>query len=189
MARLALRDSQHTEPSESFLSARPITQQAAKPAQSDSREAERSYTVSCYLTPPLSSDRIAQQTVPFAAQLEELQADGEGRTLPAPPSHRHHTSPPLRAQPPRTTMPTPQKKILFCLAGVLSFVCALGTAAAIGTQLWVKGTILCKTGALLVNATGPELEKFIGEIQYGLFHGERVRQCGLGGRPFQFSCE
>ncbi|XP_040535440.1 clarin-1 isoform X1 [Gallus gallus] len=84
-------------------------------------------------------------------------------------------------------MPTPQKKILFCLAGVLSFVCALGTAAAIGTQLWVKGTILCKTGALLVNATGPELEKFIGEIQYGLFHGERVRQCGLGGRPFQFS--
>ncbi|POI24108.1 hypothetical protein CIB84_012144 [Bambusicola thoracicus] len=84
-------------------------------------------------------------------------------------------------------MPAPQKKILFCLAGAFSFVCALGTAAAIGTQLWVKGTILCKTGALLVNATGPELEKFIGEIQYGLFHGERVRQCGLGGRPFQFS--
>ncbi|XP_015727651.1 clarin-1 [Coturnix japonica] len=84
-------------------------------------------------------------------------------------------------------MPPPQKKILFCLAGVFSFVCALGTTAAIGTQLWVKGTILCKTGALLVNATGPELEKFIGEIQYGLFHGERVRQCGLGGRPFQFS--
>ncbi|XP_048810723.1 clarin-1 isoform X1 [Lagopus muta] len=84
-------------------------------------------------------------------------------------------------------MPAPQKKILFCLAGAFSFVCALGTAAAIGTQLWVKGTILCKTGALLVNATGPELEKFIGEIRYGLFHGERVRQCGLGGRPFQFS--
>ncbi|XP_021252430.1 clarin-1 isoform X2 [Numida meleagris] len=84
-------------------------------------------------------------------------------------------------------MPAPQKKILFCLAGVFSFVCALGTAAAIGTQLWVRGTILCKTGALLVNASGPELEKFIGEIQYGLFHGERVRQCGLGGRPFQFS--
>ncbi|XP_042737201.1 clarin-1 isoform X1 [Lagopus leucura] len=84
-------------------------------------------------------------------------------------------------------MPAPQKKILFCLAGAFSFVCALGTAAAIGTQLWVRGTILCKTGALLVNATGPELEKFIGEIRYGLFHGERVRQCGLGGRPFQFS--
>ncbi|XP_065603892.1 clarin-1 [Cyrtonyx montezumae] len=84
-------------------------------------------------------------------------------------------------------MPAPQKKILFCLAGAFSFACALGTAAAIGTQLWVKGTILCKTGALLVNASGPELDKFIGDIQYGLFHGERVRQCGLGGRPSQFS--
>ncbi|XP_040469209.1 clarin-1 [Falco naumanni] len=84
-------------------------------------------------------------------------------------------------------MPAQQKKIIFCIAGVLSFACALGTAAAIGTQLWVKGTILCKTGALLVNATGQELEKFIGKIQYGLFYGERVRQCGLGGRPFQFS--
>ncbi|KAF1399417.1 Clarin-1, partial [Spheniscus humboldti] len=86
-------------------------------------------------------------------------------------------------------MPAQQKKIIFCIAGVLSFACALGTAAAIGTQLWVKGTILCKTGALLVNATGQELEKFIGKIHYGLFHGERVRQCGLGGRPFQFSCD
>ncbi|XP_063195867.1 clarin-1 isoform X1 [Chroicocephalus ridibundus] len=84
-------------------------------------------------------------------------------------------------------MPAQQKKIIFCVAGVLSFACALGTAAAIGTQLWVKGTILCKTGALLVNATGQELEKFIGKIQYGLFYGERLRQCGLGGRPFQFS--
>ncbi|XP_009940713.2 clarin-1 [Opisthocomus hoazin] len=84
-------------------------------------------------------------------------------------------------------MPAQQKKIIFCTAGVLSFTCALGTAAAVGTQLWVKGMILCKTGALLVNATGQELQKFIGEIQYGLLHGERVRQCGLGGRPFQFS--
>ncbi|XP_050758794.1 clarin-1 isoform X1 [Gymnogyps californianus] len=84
-------------------------------------------------------------------------------------------------------MPAQQKKIIFCIAGVLSFACALGAAAAIGTQLWVKGTTLCKTGALLVNATGQELEKFIGEIQYGLFYGERVRQCGLGGRPVQFS--
>ncbi|XP_067394656.1 clarin-1 isoform X2 [Emydura macquarii macquarii] len=84
-------------------------------------------------------------------------------------------------------MPARQKKVIFCIAGVLSFACALGIAAAIGTQLWIKGTTLCKTGALLVNATGPELEKFIGEIQYGLFYGERVRQCGLGGRPFRFS--
>ncbi|XP_048363059.1 clarin-1 [Sphaerodactylus townsendi] len=84
-------------------------------------------------------------------------------------------------------MPAQQKKVVFCIAGVLSFACALSIAGAIGTQLWIKGRILCKTGALLVNATGPELEKFIGEIRYGLFYGERVRQCGLGGRPFQFS--
>ncbi|XP_044288948.1 clarin-1 [Varanus komodoensis] len=84
-------------------------------------------------------------------------------------------------------MPAQQKKVVFCIAGVFSFACALGIAAAIGTQLWIRGRILCKTGALLVNATGQELDKFIGEIQYGLFYGERVRQCGLGGRPFRFS--
>ncbi|XP_077204800.1 clarin-1 [Paroedura picta] len=84
-------------------------------------------------------------------------------------------------------MPAQQKKVVFCTAGVLSFACALSIAGAVGTQLWIKGRILCKTGALLVNATGQELEKFIGDIQYGLFHGERVRQCGLGGRPFRFS--
>ncbi|KFQ27485.1 Clarin-1 [Mesitornis unicolor] len=84
-------------------------------------------------------------------------------------------------------MPAPQKKIIFSIAGVLSLACALGTAAAVGTQRWVTGTMLCKTGALLVNASGPELEKFIGQIRYGLFHGERVRQCGLGGRASQFS--
>ncbi|XP_069474483.1 clarin-1 [Ambystoma mexicanum] len=84
-------------------------------------------------------------------------------------------------------MPNQQKKVLFCLAGVLSFACALGIAAAIGTQLWIRGTTLCKTGAHLVNATGEELQKFLGEIRYGLFHGQRERQCGLGTRPFQFS--
>ncbi|XP_050834020.1 clarin-1 isoform X1 [Serinus canaria] len=84
-------------------------------------------------------------------------------------------------------MPAQQKKLLFCTAGVLSLACALGTAAAVGSQLWVRGSILCSTGALLVNASGPELHKFIGDIQYGLFSGQRVRQCGLGGRPFQFS--
>uniref|UniRef100_A0A8C5MEX6 Clarin 1 n=1 Tax=Leptobrachium leishanense TaxID=445787 RepID=A0A8C5MEX6_9ANUR len=80
-----------------------------------------------------------------------------------------------------------QKKVIFCLAGTLSFACAIGIAGALGTQLWVKGTILCKTGALLVNATGEELKKFIGEIQYGLFYGQRNKQCGLGGRPATFS--
>ncbi|XP_075058068.1 clarin-1 [Mixophyes fleayi] len=80
-----------------------------------------------------------------------------------------------------------QKKVLFFVAGVLSFSCALAIAAALGIQLWLKGTVLCKTGALLVNATGDELQKFIGEIQYGLFYGERVKHCGLGGRPTTFS--
>ncbi|XP_008572397.1 PREDICTED: clarin-1 isoform X2 [Galeopterus variegatus] len=84
-------------------------------------------------------------------------------------------------------MPNQQKKIIFCTAGVLSFVCALGVVTALGTPLWIKATILCKTGALLVNASGQELDKFIGELQYGLFHGQGVRQCGLGARPFQFS--
>ncbi|KAM5293180.1 clarin-1 isoform 1-T1 [Ctenodactylus gundi] len=84
-------------------------------------------------------------------------------------------------------MPNQQKKIIFCVAGMLSFVCALGVVTALGTPLWVKATILCKTGALLVNASGQELDKFMGEMQYGLFHGEGVRQCGLGARPFRFS--
>ncbi|EPQ06033.1 Protein FAM188B2 [Myotis brandtii] len=84
-------------------------------------------------------------------------------------------------------MPNQQKKVIFCMAGVLSFVCALGVVTALGTPLWIKATFLCKTGALLVNASGQELDKFMGEMQYGLFHGEGVRQCGLGVRPFRFS--
>ncbi|XP_049641319.1 clarin-1 isoform X1 [Suncus etruscus] len=84
-------------------------------------------------------------------------------------------------------MPSQQKKVIFCTAGALSFVCALGVVAALGTPLWVKATFLCKTGALLVNASGQELDKFVGELQYGLFHGEGVRHCGLGARPFRFS--
>ncbi|XP_034853019.1 clarin-1 [Mirounga leonina] len=84
-------------------------------------------------------------------------------------------------------MPNQQKKVIFCMAGVLSFVCALGVVTALGTPLWIKATFLCKTGALLVNASGQELDKFMGEMQYGLFHGEGVRQCGLGARPFRFS--
>ncbi|KAM6969767.1 clarin-1 [Aplochiton taeniatus] len=84
-------------------------------------------------------------------------------------------------------MPTRQKKIIFSIAGVLSFACVLIIAAAMGTPFWLKGTVLCKTGAQLVNATGQELDKFLGEVNYGLFHGQRVKQCGLGGRPFTFS--
>ncbi|XP_004602986.2 clarin-1 isoform X1 [Sorex araneus] len=84
-------------------------------------------------------------------------------------------------------MPSQQKKAIFCTAGVLSFVSALGVVAALGTPLWVRATFLCQTAALLVNASGPELDKFVGELQYGLFHGAGVRQCGLGARPFRFS--
>ncbi|MBN3322061.1 CLRN1 protein, partial [Atractosteus spatula] len=84
-------------------------------------------------------------------------------------------------------MPSRQKKVIFFLAGLLSFAAVLMVASSVGTQFWIKGTILCKTGAQLVNATGPELEKFIGRINYGLFHGQRLKQCGLGGRPFRFS--
>ncbi|XP_043854445.1 clarin-1 isoform X1 [Dromiciops gliroides] len=84
-------------------------------------------------------------------------------------------------------MPSQQKKVIFCTAGILSFACSFGVITALGTQLWVKAKILCKTGALLVNASGQELEKFTGDLQYGLFHGEGVRQCGLGARPFRFS--
>ncbi|XP_016072183.1 PREDICTED: clarin-1 isoform X1 [Miniopterus natalensis] len=84
-------------------------------------------------------------------------------------------------------MPSQQKKVIFCMAGLLSFLCALGVVTALGTPLWIKATFLCKTGALLVNASGRELDKFMGEMRYGLFHGEGVRQCGLGARPFRFS--
>ncbi|KAF7700144.1 hypothetical protein HF521_003102 [Silurus meridionalis] len=84
-------------------------------------------------------------------------------------------------------MPSTQKKVLFSLAGTLSFACALIVAAAMGGRNWVKATVLCKTGAQLVNATGSELDKFIGQLNYGLFHGQRLKQCGLGGRPFSFS--
>ena len=86
-------------------------------------------------------------------------------------------------------MPNRQKKIIFGIAGVFSFASVLIVAAAMGTPFWVNGTVLCKTGAQLVNASGHELDKFIGRINYGLFHGQRVKQCGLGGRPFRFSCE
>lgn len=86
-------------------------------------------------------------------------------------------------------MPSRQKQIIFSVAGVLCFGCVLVVAAAMGTQFWVKATVLCKTGAQIVNATGPELKKFIGRANYGLFHGQGMKQCGLGDRPFYFSCE
>ncbi|XP_037534330.1 clarin-1 isoform X2 [Nematolebias whitei] len=84
-------------------------------------------------------------------------------------------------------MPNRQKQVLFSCAGLVGLSCALMAAVATGLPFWVRGSVLCRTGAELVNATGPELEKFVGELSFGLFHGQRVKQCGLGGRPARFS--
>ncbi|XP_006030016.1 clarin-2 [Alligator sinensis] len=84
-------------------------------------------------------------------------------------------------------MPGCFKKTLFALASAMSFVSFILIVVAMGTQKWITGKILCKTGADLVNATDPELVKFIGDIYYGLFRGGKVRQCGLGGRRSKFT--
>ncbi|XP_017552271.1 clarin-1 [Pygocentrus nattereri] len=84
-------------------------------------------------------------------------------------------------------MPSRQKKVVFSVGGVLSFTAVLLVAAAMGTRWWVNANVLCQTGAQLVNATGSELDKFMGTVSYGLFHGQRLKQCGLGGRPLSFS--
>ncbi|KAL6471279.1 hypothetical protein MHYP_G00199290 [Metynnis hypsauchen] len=84
-------------------------------------------------------------------------------------------------------MPSRQKKVVFSLGGVLSFAAVLLVASAMGTRWWVNASVLCQTGAQLVNATGSELDKFMGTVTYGLFHGQRLKQCGLGGRPRSFS--
>lgn len=86
-------------------------------------------------------------------------------------------------------MPSRQKQLIFSISGLLGLSCALTAAVATGLPFWLDGTVLCRTGAELVNATGPELDKFLGEVSYGLFHGHRVKQCGLGGRASRFSCE
>ena len=86
-------------------------------------------------------------------------------------------------------MPSRQKRLIFSVSGLLSFCCALTAAVSTGLPFWLTGTVLCRTGAELVNASGPELEKFLGDLSYGLFHGQRVKQCGLGGRASRFSCE
>lgn len=96
---------------------------------------------------------------------------------------------PPRSAPQLPAMPSLQKRLLFSLAGLLGFLCALSAAVATGLPSWLRGTVLCRTGAELVNATGAELDKFLGELSFGLFHGVRVKQCGLGGRATRFSCE
>ncbi|XP_028319551.1 clarin-1 [Gouania willdenowi] len=83
-------------------------------------------------------------------------------------------------------MRTRQQRLVFCVSGFLSCCSALTASVATGLPLWVSGAALCRTGAELVNATGTELQQFMGRISYGLFTGERVKQCGLGGRTARF---
>uniref|UniRef100_A0A8D0GM95 Clarin 2 n=1 Tax=Sphenodon punctatus TaxID=8508 RepID=A0A8D0GM95_SPHPU len=84
-------------------------------------------------------------------------------------------------------MPGCFKRTLFALVSALSFVSFILITVAMASQNWMSGKILCKTGAELVNATDPELVKFIGDIHYGIFRGGKVRQCGLGGRRSKFT--
>lgn len=94
---------------------------------------------------------------------------------------------PWRWLPETSRMPGCFKKTLFAFGSLISFVSFILLLVAMGTPKWITGKTLCKTGADLVNATDPELVKFIGEIYYGLFQGGKIRQCGLGGRRSKFT--
>ncbi|XP_030048466.1 clarin-2 [Microcaecilia unicolor] len=84
-------------------------------------------------------------------------------------------------------MPGCFKKTLFCIASAVSVISFLLIFVAMSSQKWMTGKILCKTGVDLVNASDPELVKFIGSIYYGLFQGGKTRHCGLGGRWSKFT--
>ncbi|KAB0342791.1 hypothetical protein FD754_019717 [Muntiacus muntjak] len=84
-------------------------------------------------------------------------------------------------------MPGWFKKAWYGLASLLSFSSFILIIVALALPRWLSGKILCQTGVDLVNATDPELVKFVGDIYYGLFRGCKVRQCGLGGRQSQFT--
>ena len=86
-------------------------------------------------------------------------------------------------------MPGWFKKAWYGLASLLSFSSFILIIVALAVPHWLSGKILCQTGVDLVNATDPELVKFIGDIYYGLFRGCKVRQCGLGSRQSQFTSE
>ncbi|XP_060929846.1 clarin-1 [Limanda limanda] len=83
-------------------------------------------------------------------------------------------------------MASGSRRVFFVGSGLLALCCALTAAVAAGLPLWIRGSALCRTGAELVNATGPELDQFVGPLSYGLFAGQRLKQCGLGGRPSRF---
>ncbi|XP_005402555.1 PREDICTED: clarin-2 [Chinchilla lanigera] len=84
-------------------------------------------------------------------------------------------------------MPGWFKTAWYGLASLLSFSSFLLLIVALAVPHWLSGKILCQTGVDLVNATDPELVKFLGDIYYGLFRGRKVRQCGLGDRQSQFT--
>ncbi|XP_074085834.1 clarin-2 [Macrotis lagotis] len=73
------------------------------------------------------------------------------------------------------------------LASLLSLASCLLLGAGLAAPRWLRARILCQTGVDLVNASDPELVKFLGALRYGLFRGCKVRQCGLGGRHSRFS--
>lgn len=79
-------------------------------------------------------------------------------------------------------MPGIWKKITFSFASLLNIASVVLTVVALSTEKWVIGKILCQTGADLVNASDPELDKFIGDIYFGLFQGGKIWKCGLGSR-------
>lgn len=77
-------------------------------------------------------------------------------------------------------MPSLWKKIVFSFGSIICITSAVVLVVALGSESWVTGTILCKTGVELVNASNPELVQFTGDIYFGLFQGEKTRKCGLG---------
>ncbi|XP_028312819.1 clarin-2 [Gouania willdenowi] len=79
-------------------------------------------------------------------------------------------------------MPSLWKRITFSVASVMCVGSAVLLVVALSTERWVRGRILCKTAAELVNASRPELDQFTGNIYYGLFQGGKTKQCGLGTR-------
>ncbi|KAL4640361.1 clarin-2 [Arapaima gigas] len=79
-------------------------------------------------------------------------------------------------------MPGIWKKITFSLASLVNIVSVALIVVAVSTEKWVTGKILCKTGVDLVNASEAELDKFKGDIYFGLFQGGKTKKCGLGSR-------
>ncbi|KAL2097441.1 hypothetical protein ACEWY4_006648 [Coilia grayii] len=74
------------------------------------------------------------------------------------------------------------KKIVFSFGSILCITSAVVLVVALASESWLIGTIRCKTGVDLVNASATELVQFTGDIYFGLFQGGKTRKCGLGSR-------